>query len=101
MKRHPYEPRIVGGKVVIMPADLQRVHQRLLNSAVIEVISDEMREGSGRRVARALPSAAAEDGRALPVKAATSGRLSSPQSAMLTILASSAWRGERAFGTGN
>ena len=25
-----------------MPADLQRLHQRLLNSAVIEVISDEM-----------------------------------------------------------
>jgi hypothetical protein len=44
MKRHPYEPRIVGGKVVIMPADLQWLHQRLLNSAVIEVISDEMRE---------------------------------------------------------
>ena len=40
-KRRPYEPRIVGGKVVIMPADLQRLHQRLLNSAVIEV-SDEM-----------------------------------------------------------
>src|ERR1700675_1744701 len=30
-KRRPYEPRIVGGKVVIMPADLQRLHQRLLN----------------------------------------------------------------------
>ena len=43
-KRRPYEPRIVGGKVVIMPADLQRLHQRLLNSAVIEVISDEIRE---------------------------------------------------------
>ena len=40
-KRRPYEPRIVGGKVVILPADLQRLHQRLLNSAVIEV-SDEM-----------------------------------------------------------
>ena len=26
------------------PADLQRLHQSLLNSAVIEVISDEMRE---------------------------------------------------------
>ena len=36
-KRRPYEPRIVGGKVVIMPADLQRLHQRLLNSAVIVV----------------------------------------------------------------
>jgi hypothetical protein len=44
MKRRPYEPRLVGGKVVIMPADLQRLHQRLLNSDVIDVISDEMRE---------------------------------------------------------
>jgi hypothetical protein len=26
-KRHPYEPRIVGRKVVTMPADLQRLHQ--------------------------------------------------------------------------
>ena len=34
-KRRPYEPRIVGGKVI--SADLQRLHQRLLNSAVIEV----------------------------------------------------------------
>ena len=41
-KRRLYEPRIVGGKVI--SADLQRLHQRLLNSAVIEVISDEMRE---------------------------------------------------------
>ena len=38
-KRRLYEPRIVG-----ISADLQRLHQRLLNSAVIEVISDEMRE---------------------------------------------------------
>lgn len=44
MKRRPYEPRIVGGKVVIMPADLQRLHQKLLNSDVIDVISDEMRQ---------------------------------------------------------
>ena len=43
-KRRPYEPRIVGGKVVIMPADLQRLHQRLLNSAVIEVSDEMLRE---------------------------------------------------------
>ena len=29
--RRSYEPRIVGGKVVMMPADLQRLHQYLLN----------------------------------------------------------------------
>jgi hypothetical protein len=39
-KRRLYEPRIVGGKVI--SADLQRLHQRLLNSAVIEV-SDELK----------------------------------------------------------
>jgi hypothetical protein len=38
MKRRSYEPRIVGGKAV-MPPDLQRLHQKLLNSAVIDVIS--------------------------------------------------------------
>jgi hypothetical protein len=38
-KRRLYEPRIVGGKVI--SADLQRLHQRLLNSAVIE--ADELK----------------------------------------------------------
>jgi hypothetical protein len=38
MKRRSYEPRIVGGKFVIMPTDLQRLHQKMLNSAVIDVI---------------------------------------------------------------
>jgi hypothetical protein len=42
--RRTYEPRIVGGKVVMMPADLQRLHQYLLNTDVIETISDETRE---------------------------------------------------------
>jgi hypothetical protein len=42
--RRTYEPRIVGGKVVMMPADLQRLHQYLLNTDVIEAISDETRE---------------------------------------------------------
>ena len=41
-KRRPYEPRIVGGKVI--SADLQRLHQRLLNSAVIEVSDEMLRE---------------------------------------------------------
>ena len=40
----PYEPRIVGSKVVMMPAELQRLHRYLLDTDVIEVISDDMRE---------------------------------------------------------
>jgi hypothetical protein len=42
--RRSYEPHIVGGKVVMMPADLQRLHRYVLDTDVIEVISDEMRE---------------------------------------------------------
>jgi hypothetical protein len=42
--RRPYEPRIVGGKVVMMPAELQRLHRYLLDADVIEIISDDMRE---------------------------------------------------------
>jgi hypothetical protein len=41
-KRYPYEPRLVGGKIM-MPSDLQRLHRSLLDSDVIEVISEEMR----------------------------------------------------------
>ena len=51
-KRRPYEPRIVGGKVI--SADLQRLHQRLLNSAVIEVSDEMLREVVGSRVAGAV-----------------------------------------------
>jgi hypothetical protein len=40
-KRFPYEPRLVGGNMML-PADLQRCF--LLDTDVIEVISDEMRE---------------------------------------------------------
>jgi hypothetical protein len=42
--RRPYEPRIVGGKVLMMPAELQRLHRYLVDADVIEVISDDMRE---------------------------------------------------------
>jgi hypothetical protein len=42
--RRPYEPRIVGGKVIMMPAELQRLHRYLLDADVIEVMSDEVRE---------------------------------------------------------
>jgi hypothetical protein len=41
-QRFPYEPRIVGGKVM-MPADLQRIHSSVLNDTMTGMISEEMR----------------------------------------------------------
>jgi hypothetical protein len=41
-KRRTYQPRIVGGKVM-MPADLNRLHKYMLDIEHIEHISDEMR----------------------------------------------------------
>jgi hypothetical protein len=41
-KRFPYEPRLVGGKLM-MPSDLQRIHRFMLDTEVIEAISDEVR----------------------------------------------------------
>ena len=40
--RFPYEPRVVGGKL-IMPAELQRIHGIVLDAIEVEIISDEMR----------------------------------------------------------
>ena len=40
--RFPYEPRVVGGKLM-SPVELQRLHRFILDTAVIEAISDEMR----------------------------------------------------------
>ena len=40
--RFPYEPRLVGGKLM-SPVELQRLHRFILDTAVIEAISDEMR----------------------------------------------------------
>ena len=40
--RFPYEPRVVGGKL-IMPAELQRIHSIVLDAVEVEIISDEMR----------------------------------------------------------
>ena len=40
--RFPYEPRVVGGKLM-SPVELQRLHRFILDTAVIEDISDEMR----------------------------------------------------------
>jgi hypothetical protein len=41
-KRFPYEPRVVGGKLV-MPAELQRIHSIVVDAVEVEIISDEMR----------------------------------------------------------
>ena len=42
LKRFPYEPRMVAGKM-IMPADLQRLHLFMLEIEVIVTIPDDMR----------------------------------------------------------
>jgi hypothetical protein len=41
-ERRTYQPRIVGGKVM-MPADLERLHKYMLDIEHIDHISDEMR----------------------------------------------------------
>jgi hypothetical protein len=41
-KRFPYEPRVIGGRL-IMPAELQRIHRIVLDNPVAETISDQMR----------------------------------------------------------
>ena len=41
-RRFPYEPRVIGGKLV-MPAELQRIHNIVLDAAEVEIVSDEMR----------------------------------------------------------
>ena len=35
--RFPYEPRVIGGKLV-MPAELQRIHRTILDAAEVEII---------------------------------------------------------------
>lgn len=42
-QRFPYEPRVIGGKLM-MPAELQRIHALVLDAAEVEIVSDEMRE---------------------------------------------------------
>ena len=41
-ERFPYEPRVVAGRLLI-PAELQRIHRFVLDTPVIEVVSDEVR----------------------------------------------------------
>ena len=41
-QRFPYEPRIVGGRLV-MPAELQQIHETVLRARVLVNVTDEMR----------------------------------------------------------
>jgi hypothetical protein len=42
-KRRTYEPRVVGGHVMLQ-ADLERLHKYMLEIEGVDAISDEMRE---------------------------------------------------------
>jgi hypothetical protein len=59
-QRFPYEPIVIGGKVV-MPAELQRIHRMVLDATDGALICDEMRAVVARRwpelVARLPPAA--------------------------------------------
>ena len=40
--RFPYEPRVVGGKL-IMPAELQAIHRYVVETPVLEAVTEEIR----------------------------------------------------------
>ena len=40
--RFPYEPRVVGGKL-LMPAELQAIHRYVVETPVLEAVTDEIR----------------------------------------------------------
>jgi hypothetical protein len=63
--RFPYEPRLVGGKLM-SPVELQRLHRFILDTAVIEAISDEMRRGGGGLAGASAQAAAEEAARITP-----------------------------------
>ena len=41
-RRFPYEPRVVGGKL-IMPAELQAIHRYVVETPVLEEVTEEIR----------------------------------------------------------
>ena len=41
-RRFPYEPRVVGGKL-IMPAELQAIHRYVIETPVLEEVTEEIR----------------------------------------------------------
>src|SRR3954452_9436479 len=40
--RFPYEPRVVGGKL-LMPAELQAIHRYVVETPVLEAVTEEIR----------------------------------------------------------
>ena len=42
LHRFPYEPRVIGGKL-LMPAELQTIHRYVVETPVLEVVTDEIR----------------------------------------------------------
>jgi hypothetical protein len=41
-QRFPYEPRVIGGKL-LMPAELQAIHRYVVETPVLETVTDEVR----------------------------------------------------------
>ena len=41
-QRFPYEPRVIGGKLM-MPAELQAIHRYVVETPVLENVTDEIR----------------------------------------------------------
>ena len=42
LHRFPYEPRVVGGRL-LMPAELQTIHRYVVETPVLEAVTDEIR----------------------------------------------------------
>ena len=41
-RRFPYEPRVVGGKL-LMPAELQAIHRYVVETPVLKTVTEEIR----------------------------------------------------------
>ena len=41
-RRFPYEPRVVGGKL-LMPAELQAIHRYVVETPVLKTVTEEVR----------------------------------------------------------
>ena len=41
-QRFPYEPRVIGGKL-LMPAELQAIHRYVVETPVLEAVTEEIR----------------------------------------------------------
>ena len=41
-RRFPYEPRVIGGKL-LMPAELQAIHRYVVETPVLQTVTEEIR----------------------------------------------------------